>query len=292
MGSLGCPCMQGDGCDAGLTCVVGECVEGVSPPCERGIPTDDCCGDGVVDTNEQCDLGGMNADDGNCTTLCKYARCGDGFVHEPIEACDGDDHCTAECTFETCGDGVVDQWEWCEPMLRPNDPDCTHLCTDARKIVFITSTHYRGGDLGGIAGANTKCQEHADAVGLDGDFWAYLASGISDAPATTWQWSKATYVDVLGTPILGFIPPGVPFCGSTGTLDESGNPHSKCDTLYLGSDEWAWYVHDYSEDDPPVTCGGWTNVAGNGRAMTLSPCSQNNMGAPCSAAAPIICVEQ
>jgi hypothetical protein len=143
VGSLGCPCTQGGGCDAGLSCAAGECVEGVSPPCNPAEQiVDDCCGDMVLDAFEECDAGyNVNDDEAACTDSCKIAVCGDGLVFETIEACDGGDHCTAECTLRSCGDGIVDPWERCEPALRPSDPDCTDMCTDARKTVFITSTH-------------------------------------------------------------------------------------------------------------------------------------------------------
>jgi cysteine-rich repeat protein len=64
-------------------------------------PRPENCGDGLLDPHEYCDLGEANSDNGECTTLCRFARCGDGLLG-PGETCDdgnteaGDD-CDTEC---------------------------------------------------------------------------------------------------------------------------------------------------------------------------------------------------
>jgi hypothetical protein len=243
----------------------------------------------VIDAFEECDAGYANADDSTCTASCKVAACGDGLTLEPSEACDGEDYCTTECTFKTCGDGVVDPWEWCDPAR--SDPECTPLCTDARKFLFITSTQYRGGELGGLAGADAKCQAHADTVGLPGTYRALLGTGPEDAPKTTWDWSHVPYVNVLGDPILGFIPPWTGLCGSDSILNENGIPHPGCEVKYLDEWYWVWYVHEFYGPDEPTTCNGWMDVSEHGGALVYQ-CSFGVPGAPCSLAAPIVCVEQ
>lgn len=74
--------------------------------------TSGICGDGVLDTGEQCDAGEFNSDgapDG-CRTDCRRAHCGDGVV-DADEACDdgsGDeDDCPDTCAAPVCGDGHV-----------------------------------------------------------------------------------------------------------------------------------------------------------------------------------------
>ncbi len=66
------------------------------------------CGDGEVDTGEECDLGDENADEGACTGECRWAACGDGLVYAEGEDCDNGDangeydasgHCTDQCTW-------------------------------------------------------------------------------------------------------------------------------------------------------------------------------------------------
>lgn len=63
------------------------------------------CGNGIVEGDEECDLGFANADDGACTSTCGLPRCGDGLVAAG-EACDegeanGGPTCSAACTRPT-----------------------------------------------------------------------------------------------------------------------------------------------------------------------------------------------
>jgi cysteine-rich repeat protein len=108
-----------------------------------GNPT---CGDGKVDSGEQCDDG--NATDGDgCSSTCQSegsATCGDGTT-DPGETCDdgnvtAGDGCSATCQKEgpvTCGDGSLDSGEQCDDGNdTPGDgcePDCTK--TQAKEIV-------------------------------------------------------------------------------------------------------------------------------------------------------------
>lgn len=48
------------------------------------------------------------------------------------------------------------------------------------KRVFVTSTTYSG-NLGGVAGADAKCQLHADAAALGGTWKAWISSGSVNA---------------------------------------------------------------------------------------------------------------
>lgn len=63
------------------------------------------CGNGVIEADEQCDLGFANADTAACTPECTLPRCGDGYL-APEEHCDegpdnGGDGCTTSCTRPT-----------------------------------------------------------------------------------------------------------------------------------------------------------------------------------------------
>lgn len=61
------------------------------------------------------------------------------------------------------------------------------LAQDAKKMsFFVTSSGLgKGGDLGGLAGADAQCQKLAEAAGSTGKTWkAYLSTGLTkDAPA-------------------------------------------------------------------------------------------------------------
>lgn len=69
------------------------------------------CGDGVVDTNEQCD-DGNNVDGDGCSSTCTVeAFCGDGTL-DPTEQCDdgnnqSGDGCSSTCTSEGGGEGCT-----------------------------------------------------------------------------------------------------------------------------------------------------------------------------------------
>lgn len=68
------------------------------------------CGNGMVEGDEECDLGADNDDEGECTTQCLDAVCGDGLVFMGVEACDeggASANCDADCTVPECGDGVL-----------------------------------------------------------------------------------------------------------------------------------------------------------------------------------------
>jgi hypothetical protein len=79
--------------------------------------------------------------------------------------------------------------------------DLGMICMESRcvkpKTVFVTSTLYTG-NLGGLAGADAKCQERARVGGLSGEFKAWLSdSAISSASRL--KHANAPYVLVDGT---------------------------------------------------------------------------------------------
>jgi hypothetical protein len=287
------------------------CVGGVSPPCEPNTNMDDCCGDGVLDANEECDLGPWhNNDMGECTTFCKLAACGDGFIYNPFEACDGEEYCADDCTFSTCGDGVVQLHEWCE-KTRPDDPECTDFCLDSRKVIFVTSEHYVGGELGGVAGADEKCQMLADDAGLGGEFMAWLATSHDDSPLLRFNWLNGPYVDVNGQQLAatwsevyqtyGNLPPNITEMGVVSEPSEILWPWMFPQPTYKVA--WASPIGGPDFGDGFGLCGGWNDPADTGSAALLdhNPDIPNNASkwfsvnwykADCSLSAPIICVEQ
>jgi cysteine-rich repeat protein len=79
-----------------------------------GLDLDDC-GNGTIDSGEECDDGNLSDVD-DCLSTCQTARCGDGFVNDGVEACEigiipktcadlgfasGTPTCTTSCTFDT-----------------------------------------------------------------------------------------------------------------------------------------------------------------------------------------------
>jgi hypothetical protein len=66
------------------------------------------------------------------------------------------------------------------------------------KVMFMTSTwSYHGGDLGGLAGADAICQQHAANAGLRGTYRAWIgSSGYS--PGASWVRYAVPYVNIAG----------------------------------------------------------------------------------------------
>jgi cysteine-rich repeat protein len=125
---------------------------------------------------EQCD-DGNDLDTDDCTTACFDAACGDGFL-QPGEGCD---------------DGNL------------NDGDgCTGMCVteqQLQKIVFVSSQLYDA-NLGGLAGADAKCQALADAASLPGTYLAWLSTDeVNGTPATRFTQSAMPYRTVTGVTI-------------------------------------------------------------------------------------------
>ncbi len=93
------------------------------------------CGDGIGDPGEECDDGdGSNSD--ACLVGCIDARCGDGFVWTGVELCDDgnqndDDGCRNDCTLPTCGDGVLDPGEQCDDGNASSADACLATCVNA-----------------------------------------------------------------------------------------------------------------------------------------------------------------
>ena len=155
------------------------------------------CGDGVLDTAEECDDGnlentdectnscklpvcgdlfvqaGEDCDDGNpddtdqCTSTCKNAACGDGFEHAGVEACDDGnvldgDTCSSLCKIPGCGDRVIDMMagEECDDSNAINTDACTAMCKNAicgDTIVFAGTEECDDGNAETADGCEPDC---------------------------------------------------------------------------------------------------------------------------------------
>ena len=120
------------------------------------------------------------------------------------------------------------------------------------KIVFVSSATYSG-NLGGIAGADAKCQELASAAGLSGTYMAWLSDSATYA-AERLTHSAGRYVRTDGAGIAfgwedlidGTIMNPINF-------DESGHLIGPTDYVWTGTRD------DGTLIDPSMTCANWTS---------------------------------
>lgn len=138
---------NGTTCGSGLVCTNGSCA---SPSA--------VCGNGTIETGEQCDFGTGNGPNTGCETNCTFScttapnSCDDGNACDGLETCvavtnpGAGRRCVAgtplmngttcgtgsiclsqTCTLSTCGDGYLDTGggETCEP---PNSATCDDVC--------------------------------------------------------------------------------------------------------------------------------------------------------------------
>jgi cysteine-rich repeat protein len=170
------------------------------PDCSK-IETSGCrqvaCGDTFIDGTEECEGTNLNGKDCltqgfehgtlSCSaTTCSFDlsqcyKCGDGVVNAGEECDDGinngpDKACSATCTKTTCGDGIIQAPngagvnEQCDDgnPSNSNDAVCSNSCTiNDYKWVFVTSGTWNG-NLGGVVGADAKCNAAASAAVVPG----------------------------------------------------------------------------------------------------------------------------
>ena len=90
----------------------------------------------------------------------------------------------------TSGDDIVQRFSYLEAASIGNWAVPSGGSTG--KIVFVTSGTWDG-NLGGVSGADTKCQSEATSAGLAGTFKAWI-SDASTSPSTTFIQSSIPYV--------------------------------------------------------------------------------------------------
>jgi cysteine-rich repeat protein len=127
-----------------IDCALGVCGDGTintGEECDDGNSdagdgcSDTCqieCGNGVIDPGETCDDGNTTAGDG-CDSTCNAEVCGNGLLQAGEECDDGntadDDGCDSNCAIE-CGNGGLDGAEECDDGNTANGDGCNSNCID------------------------------------------------------------------------------------------------------------------------------------------------------------------
>jgi len=73
-----------------------------------------------------------------------------------------------------CGDGLVQAGEECDDNNSKPEDGCDESCQWESRTIFVTQKTFNGA-LGGINGADMKCQEAAEKAGLTDNGEVYLA---------------------------------------------------------------------------------------------------------------------
>jgi hypothetical protein len=247
IGTLGCPCTGGNGCNQGLECNDGICEEIVA-----------MCGNQAVEGDEACDDGNLDDTD-SCTHLCQPPSCEDGIVS-------GDEIAT-DCGIAACGMGC----DFGEPCTIANDclfpvcgPDGDNgmICQHPRSCLdyLMFTPNAEDGNLiidpDGAEGIVEEMEVFCH-MSKNGGGWT-LVFVASDDEIDTWTWNNrakmAAEVDVVGS------------------LDELNHdfmspayhaiPARDLLFIHQPSDVWAHYA-DVGPDMMPLTLGEIVLMAGS-----------------------------
>lgn len=104
------------------------------------------CGDGIVQSGEQCDDGNQ-VDADSCSLSCVAARCGDGKVQSSEQCDDGNtietDACSTACVPARCGDRVVQTGEQCDDGNAVTGDGCSDRCFIETDLSVLPSNLFR-----------------------------------------------------------------------------------------------------------------------------------------------------
>jgi len=180
LAAAGCFTPEGSAVLPELTATATNLDSGDSPV-TTGMPPDNSSGE-LADTTSDastptgCDHGECVQPTGSTGTTGATTGTSGALdtTADPSTGSGGSTTCDADCEPAHCGDGEVDPGEACDDGNQADDDGCSSTCQRSRRV-FVTAETYAG-DLGGVAGADDRCQTSADQAGLSGAFKAWLSS--------------------------------------------------------------------------------------------------------------------
>lgn len=199
---------------------------------------------------------------------------------------------SSSSSVESCGDGQIQDGEECDGV-----EGCSAECTKEFRRVFVTSEVFTG-NLGGIAGADQKCQTAAEKASLPGKYRAWISSP-DGSPADQFTRSLVPYQQIDETVIASDwedLVDGTLLAGIF--LTELGGPPQKGATTSCMLDgAFVWSNTKETGDAWPDAdhCGGWSSTIGKGFTGWAGQ-SDSSWTMACSAdcidQAALYCVEQ
>ena len=180
--------------------------------------------------------------------------------------CQGQPHTTAACSEGDCtceaGWGDCSDEPGCETSVLDSPTDCGacgNVCGSGECVqdtcssrVFVTSLSY-GSDLGGLAGADMKCQARADAAELTGRFAAWLSDSAT-SPATRFPHRASPYRRLDGVVVANDWSDL-----TDGTLDAPINVDEK--GAIVAVEPWVWTGTMTTGQASGLVCNDWGPVS-------------------------------
>ena len=243
--------------------------------CPNRCSCEDRCGNRITESvcGEECDRGPDG--DNNCTANCRNHICGDGLVggseecdegtgRPPVEATEG--QCTDLCSRAKCGDGHQNADEECDDGNDQNLDSCRNECLTSR-IIFLSENDWEGRMLGGLTGADEKCQDEARDAELPGTYQAWLSDSRSSPK------SRFNSINFIGWYVLpesrGRVADGWTGLTSDKTdIKEAIIVHAD-GTTEDNLDEKVWTNTKASGDiaSESAHCGNWNDPGSTGKAI-------------------------
>ena len=132
-------------------------------------------------------------------------------------------------------------------------------CVVPPKLVFISSGTYSG-NFGGLAGADAKCKELADAAGLPDSTYRAWLSDATGSPSTRFTQSQGTYVLTNGSVVASSyadLTSGDRLLVAI-DVDQNGADTGE-ERVWTGTNRFGTPILNM-ENEPDSNCSDWTST--------------------------------
>jgi len=179
------------------------------------------------------------------------------------------------------GTGIAD-----DGILQTGEIDHTnYLCGVGPKRAFVTSTATQG-NMGGLAGADARCQALANAANLPGVYKAWLSDSQA-SPLTRFTHSTLPYIRVDGSQIAADWASLIGSSHSGGISSDEFGTYLSTISIWTGTND---------NGSAASTCNNWTSndsmLNGTFGGSTYSSAWSNTGTHPCDFGTNMYCFEQ